>query len=68
MKKFDVSLYLRVFTSRKIASVAFFGFSSGLPLALTSGSLHAWMTVSGVDLRVIGAFSLEGLTYTLKIL
>lgn len=68
MKKFDVSPYLRVFTSRKIASVAFFGFSSGLPLALTSGSLQAWMTVSGVDLRVIGVFSLVGLPYTLKFL
>lgn len=68
MKKFDVSPYLRVFTSRKIASVALFGFSSGLPLALTSGSLQAWMTVSGVDLRVIGVFSLVGLPYTLKFL
>lgn len=68
MKKFDVTPYIQVFTSRKIASVAFFGFSSGLPLALTSGSLQAWMTVSGVDLRVIGVFSLVGLPYTLKFL
>jgi PAT family beta-lactamase induction signal transducer AmpG len=68
MRKFDVTPYLRVFTSRKIASVAFFGFSSGLPLALTSGSLQAWMTVSGVDLRVIGVFSLVGLPYTVKFL
>lgn len=68
MKKFDITPYIQVFTSRKIASVAFFGFSSGLPLALTSGSLQAWMTVSGVDLRVIGVFSLVGLPYTLKFL
>ncbi|MBF0290930.1 MAG: MFS transporter [Nitrospinae bacterium] len=68
MKKIDVTPYIRVFTSRKIASVAFFGFSSGLPLALTGGSLQAWMTVSGVDLRVIGVFALVGLPYTLKFL
>lgn len=68
MKKIDITPYIQVFTSGKIASVAFFGFSSGLPLALTSGSLQAWMTVSGVDLRVIGVFSLVGLPYTLKFL
>lgn len=45
-----------------------FGFSSGLPLALTGGTLQAWMTVVGVDLRTIGLFSLVGLPYTLKFL
>ena len=42
------------------------GFSSGLPLALTAGTLQAWLTVDGVDLRTIGIFSLVGLPYTLK--
>jgi len=42
------------------------GFSSGLPLALTSGTLQAWMAVAGVDLRTIGIFALAGLPYTLK--
>jgi len=44
------------------------GFASGLPLALTSGTLQAWLTVEGVDLHTIGAFSLVGLPYTLKFL
>lgn len=46
----------------------FMGFSSGLPLALTTGTLQAWMTVSGVDIRTIGIFALIGLPYTLKFL
>ncbi|HEX8950053.1 MAG TPA: MFS transporter [Dissulfurispiraceae bacterium] len=44
------------------------GFSSGLPLALTGGTLQAWMAVAGVDLRTIGIFALVGLPYTLKFL
>jgi len=31
----------------------FLGFSSGLPLVLTAGTLQAWMTVSGIDIRTI---------------
>lgn len=44
------------------------GFASGLPLALTSGTLQAWLTVAGVDIRAIGMFSLVGLPYTVKFL
>ena len=44
------------------------GFASGLPLALTAGTLQAWLTVAGLDLRTIGIFSLAGLPYTLKFL
>lgn len=42
------------------------GFSSGLPLLLTGGTLAAWMKGSNVDLTVIGVFALVGLPYTLK--
>lgn len=42
------------------------GFSSGLPLALSSGTLQAWLTVEGVDLRTLGWLSLVGLPYTYK--
>lgn len=66
--KIDISPYLQVFRSRSIAVVTFLGFSSGLPLALTSGTLQAWMTVSGIDLRTIGIFALVGLPYTIKFL
>lgn len=44
------------------------GFFSGLPLALTAGTLQAWLTVEGVDLKTIGIFTLVGLPYTLKFL
>ena len=44
------------------------GFASGLPLALTSGTLQAWLTVAGVDLKTIGIFTLVGLPYTVKFL
>ncbi len=44
------------------------GFASGLPLLLTLTILQAWMQESGVDIRVIGLFSLVGLPYTLKFL
>lgn len=44
------------------------GFSSGLPLALTSGTLQAWATVSNVSLQDIGFLTLIGSAYTLKFL
>lgn len=44
------------------------GFASGLPLALTSGTLQAWMTVEGLDLKTIGIFSLVGQAYVFKFL
>ena len=49
-----------------MAALLFLGFSSGLPLLLTSKTLQAWMTVEKVDLTAIGLFSLVGLPYSLK--
>lgn len=58
----------RFFQNRKLPALLFLGFSSGLPLLLTSRTLQAWMTEAKVDLSVIGWFSLVGLPYTLKFL
>ena len=44
------------------------GFSSGLPLALTTGTLQAWATVDGLDIKTIGFLTLVGSAYTLKFL
>ena len=66
--KFDVTPYLQVFRSRRVAVITFLGFSSGLPLALTGGTLQAWMAVTGVDLQTIGIFSLVGIPYAIKFL
>lgn len=63
-----LSEYAQVFRSRRIGVMVLVGFSSGLPLALTGGTLQAWMTVAGVDLRTIGIFALVGLPYTVKFL
>ena len=57
---------LRIFTQRNAAVLLLLGFASGLPLALTSGTLQAWMTVEGVDLKTIGFFSLVGQAYVLS--
>src|SRR4029077_12039978 len=62
------SSYLEVFRSPRLAVILVLGFSSGLPLALTGGTLQAWMTVEGVDLSTIGIFTLVGLPYVWKFL
>jgi PAT family beta-lactamase induction signal transducer AmpG len=59
---------LKVFESRKIAALLFVGFASGLPYFLSSQTLQAWMTTEGVDLTVIGLFSLVGIPYSFKFL
>ncbi|MBI2313033.1 MAG: MFS transporter [Betaproteobacteria bacterium] len=64
----NLAAYLEVFRNRRVGAVLVFGFASGLPLALTSGTLQAWMAVDGVDIRTIGIFSLVGLPYTVKFL
>ena len=60
--------YLDVFRSRRVAAVLLFGFSSGLPLALTGGTLQAWLTVAGVKLETIAWFSWIGIPYLVKFL
>ncbi len=44
------------------------GFASGLPLALTGGTLQAWLTMANVELATIGLFAYVGLPYTVKFL
>ena len=60
--------YLRLFSQKNAAVLLLLGFASGLPLALTSGTLQAWMTVENVDLKTIGFFSLVGQAYVFKFL
>jgi len=62
------SHYLQIFTRRNAALLLLLGFSSGLPLALTSGTLQAWMAVENVDIKTIGFFSLVGQAYVFKFL
>ncbi|WP_392535151.1 AmpG family muropeptide MFS transporter [Nostoc sp. C117] len=59
---------LRIFGSPKMGALLFLGFSSGLPLYLTSQTLQAWLTKEGISLAAIAAFSLVKLPYSLKFL
>ncbi|MDE3022828.1 MAG: MFS transporter [Pseudomonadota bacterium] len=58
--------YLEAFRNRRIGTLLILGFASGLPLALISSPLQAWMATLHVNLKTIGLFSLVGLPYTLK--
>lgn len=60
--------YLQFFQQPKSFILLMLGFASGLPLALTSGTLQAWMTVENIDLKTIGFFSLVGQAYVFKFL
>ncbi|MGA6829165.1 AmpG family muropeptide MFS transporter [Nitrospira sp. NS4] len=62
------ALFPKALLNRRLAVMFPLGFLSGLPLALTAGTLQAWLTVEGVDLKTIGIFTLVGLPYTLKFL
>lgn len=56
------------FTLPNNITLILLGFVSGLPLALTAGTLQAWLTVENVDIKTIGFFSLVGQAYVLKFL
>lgn len=60
--------YRELFTNRRVATILFLGFSSGLPLALTRNTLQAWFTVAGVSIVAIGALTLVAQPYVWKFL
>src|SRR5271156_6481335 len=68
--------YAAAFRSRKIGLLLLLGFASGLPLpldsgvplALTGGTLQAWLAAANVDIVAIGWFALVGQPYTYKFL
>src|SRR6516162_9610808 len=59
---------LAVYLKPRVLVILLLGFSGGLPLILTGGTLQAWMSESGVDIRTIGLFAAVGFPYTLKFL
>ncbi len=54
--------------SRRLLSVALLSFASGLPLGLVWIGIPAWMARAGVDIKVIGLFSLAQAPWTFKLL
>jgi len=57
---------LATYLEPRLIAVLFMGFSSGLPLALSAGTLQVWQARAGVDLTTIGFFVLVGVVYSLK--
>jgi PAT family beta-lactamase induction signal transducer AmpG len=57
-----------VYGRPRVLAFLFLGFSSGLPLALTAGTLAIWLTEVGVGLTTIGLFAAIGTPYSLKFL
>lgn len=58
----------KVYLDRRQMIILLLGFSSGLPLLLTGGTLAIWMKESGITNTAIGLFVLVGLPYNLKFL
>jgi PAT family beta-lactamase induction signal transducer AmpG len=58
----------RALKDRKMLYMLLLGASSGLPFALTLGTLQAWMKDSSIDLKTIGLFAFLRLPFSLKFL
>ncbi|MGB0681059.1 MAG: AmpG family muropeptide MFS transporter [Magnetovibrionaceae bacterium] len=59
---------LAVYADRRVMTLLFLGFSSGLPLLLVFSTLSVWLKFEGVSLTAIGLFSLVRTPYTFKFL
>jgi PAT family beta-lactamase induction signal transducer AmpG len=59
---------LSVYREPRLVAILLMGFSSGLPLALTFGTLFYWLAEIGVSLTAIGLFGLVRTSYSLKFL
>jgi len=59
---------LRVYREPRLIAILLMGFSSGLPLALTFGTLSFWLSEVGVSRTSIGLFALVGISYSVKFL
>jgi MFS transporter, PAT family, beta-lactamase induction signal transducer AmpG len=61
-----VSLW-RAMTSWRTASVALLSFSSGMPLGLVWYAIPDWMRSIGVDIRIVGLFTLAQAPWAFKV-
>jgi MFS transporter, PAT family, beta-lactamase induction signal transducer AmpG len=59
---------VRVYREPRLIAILLMGFSSGLPLALTFGTLSFWLSEVGVSRTSIGLFALVGISYSVKFL
>lgn len=54
--------------TKDIAVVTVLGFASGLPFPLIGGTLQAWLTTEGIDIKTIGIFTVLTFPYSFKFL
>lgn len=59
---------LAVYRRPRLIAILLMGFASGLPLALTFGTLSFWLSEVGVSRTSIGLFALVGISYSMKFL
>ncbi|TCS64921.1 AmpG family muropeptide MFS transporter [Varunaivibrio sulfuroxidans] len=59
---------LEVYRDRRVLSLLFLGFSSGLPFGVLADPLSAWLVDEGVSKTEIGLFALVSLPYSIKFL
>ncbi len=57
---------LALIFTKKMLITFLLGFSSGLPLQLTGGTLKFWLSEANVDITTIGYFGWVGMAYSLK--
>jgi MFS transporter, PAT family, beta-lactamase induction signal transducer AmpG len=57
-----------VYGDRRVVTILLLGFASGLPLALTYGTLTFWLAEAGIDKAAIGFLALVGSAYAWKFL
>lgn len=60
--------FFQALKTPKMGSIFLLGISSGIPFALTWGTLQAWMTDAKIDLKTIGLFALLRIPFSLKFL
>ena len=59
---------VQVYRDRRVLSLLFLGFSSGLPFGVLADPLSAWLVDEGVSKTTIGLFALVSLPYAIKFL
>jgi len=57
---------VQVYRDRRVLSLLFLGFSSGLPFGVLADPLSAWLVDEGVSKTTIGLFALVSLPYAVK--
>ncbi len=57
----------RAFSSWRTASVVLLSFSSGMPLGLVWIAIPDWMRDAGVDIRIVGLFTLAQIPWTFNV-